>query len=335
MKRIVCFGPGPMFKGGISNYNTALAKALDARSDTEVHIVSWTQQYPAIIPRDFVDRSSQTSFLDGTEIQVKYITNYNKPSTWRETADYIASLDPDKVIFQWAIALQGLPMGRIARRLKKKTKAEILFDVHVLVQKEASVLDKYFTKYGLEIADTHIVHAYKTAEELKATFPHMQFLLTEAGDRQAVTGQMRNILKLYHPVYNLFQPDPNFDVAKAKEEMGLKKHVFLFFGFIRKYKGLHNVIPAFAKVLEQRDDVSLMIVGESFWKTLDTTKFSTKVKNFLFGTAKKIFLRKSDDEREYRPLELLDELGIKDQVYVVNRFVANEEVHQYFQVSDD
>jgi len=28
-KTIVCFGPGPQFKGGISNYNTSLAKALD------------------------------------------------------------------------------------------------------------------------------------------------------------------------------------------------------------------------------------------------------------------------------------------------------------------
>lgn len=334
MKRIVCFGPGPMFKGGISNYNTALAKALDALPDTEVHIVSWTQQYPAIIPRDFVDRSSKTSFLDGTQIQVKYITNYNNPATWRETVNYIASLQPDKVIFQWAIALQGLPMGRMARQLKKKTTAEILFDVHVLVQKEASVLDKYFTKYGLEVADTHIVHAYKTAEELQATFPQLQFDLTEEGSRTRPEGNKRNILKLYHPVYNLFQPDPNFDIAKAKEEMGLKEHVFLFFGFIRKYKGLHNVIPAFAKVLETRDDVSLMIVGESFWKTLDTKKLSTRIKNFLFGTAKKIFLRKSDDEREYRPLELLDTLGIRDKVFVVNRFVANEEVHQYFQVSD-
>ena len=46
---VVCFGPGPVFKGGIANYNTSLAKAFDKRTDCEVHIVSWTQQYPAII----------------------------------------------------------------------------------------------------------------------------------------------------------------------------------------------------------------------------------------------------------------------------------------------
>lgn len=332
MKRIVCFGPGPAFKGGISNYNTALAKAFDKLPDTEVHIVSWTQQYPAIIPRDFKDRSSKSDLLEGTDIRVEYITNYNSPGSWAKTYRYIRDLKPDVVVFQWAIALQGLPMGWIARKLRKHTDIEVLFDVHVLVQKEASVLDKRFTRYGLKPASTFIAHAYKTANELKETFPKRTFTVNEDGTRS--TDGSTNIIKLYHPVYDLFSPDPNFDKAAMKEEFGLKKHVFLFFGFIRKYKGLHNVIPAFAKVLEQRQDVSLLIVGESFWKTLDKTKISTRIKNALFGLAKSIFLRKSDDERQYNPLALVEELGIQDHVGLVNEFVPNEDVHKYFQVSD-
>ena len=59
MKTVVAFGPGPRFKGGIANYNTSLAKALSRKEDVKVHIVSWTQQYPAIIPRDFIDRKSK------------------------------------------------------------------------------------------------------------------------------------------------------------------------------------------------------------------------------------------------------------------------------------
>lgn len=322
-----------MFKGGIANYNTALAKALDAQPDTEVHIVSWTQQYPAIIPRDFVDRSSKTTFLEGTDIKVEALTNYNRPGTWRQTARRIRELQPDKVIFQWAIALQGLPMGWMARWLKRHApEIELLFDVHVLVQKEASVLDQFFTRYGLEVADSYIVHAYTTANELKETFPRLNWHLTESGERGKAW--QRNILKLYHPVYNLFSPDPDFDVAAEKEKMGLREHVFLFFGFIRKYKGLHHAIPAFAKVAAQREDVSLLIVGESFWNTLDQKKLSTRLKSALFGTAKKILLRKSDDEQRYDPLALIDELGLRDKTVLVNEFVPNEEVHRYFQVSD-
>ena len=332
MRKIVCFGPGPQFKGGISNYNTALAKSLDILPDTEVHIVSWTQQYPAIIPRDFIDRSSQKSLLEGTDIQVHYLTNYNLPGSWKKTVDLIIELEADLVIFQWAIALQGLPMGWIARKLQKKSKAEIIFDVHVLVQKEGSKLDTWFTKYGLRTVDTYIAHAYQTANEIKAMFPNTSFSLNEDGERE-VKGS-KHIIKLYHPVYDLYKPDPDFDLAKEKEELELKENVFLFFGFIRKYKGLHNVIRAFKKVRESRDDVSLLIVGESFWKTLDQKKLGTRIKNLLFGMAKALFLNKKDNEQNYRPLELVKELGLENDCTIVNRFVANEEVNRYFQVSD-
>jgi len=332
-KTIVCFGPGPMFKGGIANYNTSLAKAFDKMGDTEVHIVSWTQQYPAIIPRDFIDRKSKADQLAGTGIKVHYITNYNNPLSWQATVKLIEDLKPQKVIFQWAIAIQGLPLGYIARKLKKNKEIEVVFDLHFVIQKEGSALDNFYTKKGIRHANAYVVHAYKTANELKQLFPQKRFEVLERG--QKYTGNGIRVMKLYHPVYDMFRPDPEFDVKKAKKQMGLKKYVFLFFGFIRKYKGLHNVIRAFAKLAEERDDVSLLIVGESFWNTLDNEKLSTKIKNATFGLAKKVFLKKQDDERHYNPLALIDEFHLKDKTYVMNDFVPNEMVHKYFQVSDN
>jgi glycosyltransferase involved in cell wall biosynthesis len=132
----------------------------------------------------------------------------------------------------------------------------------------------------------------------------------------------------------MFKPELNFNKEKVKAELGLKKHVFLFFGFIREYKGLHNVIKAFSKLSQKRDDVSLLVVGESFWNTLANNKLSTKIKNAIFDAAKKIAFNKSDKEREYQPLNLIEELGISGNVTVVNRYVPNEEVSKYFQVSD-
>lgn len=151
--KIICFGPGPHFKGGISNYNTSLAKSLEKNGAT-VHIVSWTQQYPAIIPRDFIDTASKLDFLEGTQIKVTYLTNYNNPLSWKRTVDFICSLKPDIIVFQWAIALQGLPLGWMTRKLMKSSKAEIIFDCHLVVQKEASGIDRYFSKYGLAAAHT-------------------------------------------------------------------------------------------------------------------------------------------------------------------------------------
>ena len=328
---IVCFGPGPQFKGGISNYNTSLAKALEKKGDCNVHIVSWTQQYPAIIPREFKDLKSKGDLLEGTKIKVTYITNYNNPFSWISTIKLIKSLNPSKVIFQWSIALQGLPLGYIAKRLKR-TKIEVIFDLHFVIQKENSSIDQYLTKMGIKHADTFLVHAFKTYDELKELFPTKNFVLTEDGKRETKSGKA--VIKLFHPIYDLFQPDPNFDTESFKNKYGLKKNVFLYFGFIRKYKGLHNVIKAFAELSKERDDVSLLVCGESFWNTLDSNKMSTKIKEALFGFAKGLFLSKSDDEKNYNPIALIDELNLQDKTAVFNEFIPNEDVHKYFQVSD-
>ncbi len=333
MKRIVCFGPGPKFKGGISNYNTSLAKALDKIVGVDVHIVSWTNQYPSIVPREFVDKKSKLDFLEGTDVKVKYITDYNRPGSWKKTAKYIIDLDPDIVVFQWAIAIQGLPMGKIARRIRRNGGIEVIFDLHFVIQKESSSLDKWFTKIGIRYADTYITHAYKTIDEFKELFPAKKLFVSETGERSSDPLD-KNVIKLYHPIYDLFEPKLDFDVKAFKSEHHIKKNAFLFFGFIRKYKGLHNAIKAFKKVSDQRDDVTFMICGESFWNTLSQDKFSTKVKNFLFGMAKKIFLAKSSNEKDYNPLELIHELGLEDEIMLVNEFVPNEDVHKYFQTCD-
>ncbi len=346
---IICFGPGPKFKGGIAQYNTALARSLKD-GGALVTIVSWTQQYPAIIPREFVDKTSRSSFLEGYDIPVQYLTNWNDPRTWRSTAQAIAALKPDKVIIQWYNPTQGIPLKTIAKYLRKHTKAEILFDLHFVAAKEQSSLDARLTRMALRHGHSFIVHAYKTAEELKALMPEKEFEVTLDGRRSGKwqVGQRQvnsladleigrsplAILKLYHPIYTLFKPDPTFDKEAWKAQHHLRKHVFLFFGFIRKYKGLHYCIEAFAELAKQRDDVSLMVVGERFWQTVDQSKLSTKLKNAVFGTVKKIFLKKADDERDYDPLALIEKLGLKDRTLVVDRFIPNEEVPPYFQAAD-
>lgn len=330
-KKIICFGPGTKFKGGIANYNTSLAKSFDKREDIETHIVSWIQQYPAIVPREFIDKESRVNQLENTNIKEVYITDFNNPITWKKTADYIIELNADKLIIQWYNAMQGLPLSRMVKRIRRNSDVEIIFDLHFVVPKENSNLDTYFTKMGLKTADSFIVHSLKTHEELIQLFPDENITLSYDGYR-AEKG--KTSLKLYHPIYDMFKPDPNFDKEKFKQDNKLRKHVFLFFGFIRKYKGLHQAIESFAKLSEKRDDVSLMICGESFWNTLDSSKLSTKIKEATFGILKKLFLKKEDDEKNYRPLDLIKTLGIEDRVMLVNKFVANEDVPQYFQAAD-
>ncbi len=50
--------------------------------------------------------------------------------------------------------------------------------------------------------------------------------------------------------------------------------------------------------------------------------------------AKRLVLPHASNEQEYNPLKLIEDLQLQDSVTVVNRFIANEEVPIYFQVSD-
>ncbi|MEZ5172545.1 MAG: glycosyltransferase [Bacteroidia bacterium] len=331
MKKVVVFGPGPRFKGGIAHFTVSLCNALHDQG-AEVTLVSWSRQYPSFIPRDFVDKASTGDAFEGRKIPVHYLTDFNRPGTWKKTAAFISALQPDMVVIQWAIALQGLPLGRMASCLRKLSpETEIIFDVHNVVQKEGGRPDRYFTRNALSKADTYLVHGQITIDEFRELMPEIPIEINETGSR---SGNARTMIRLYHPVYDMFRSHENFDVTSEKQSLGLKRNVFLFFGFIRKYKGLHLAIEAFAEFLKLHPDSSLLIVGESFWDTVDHRSLAVKVRKLLFRFAGRILLRRKDQEKDYRPLELIQKLGIADHVVLVNKFVPNEEVHRYFQVSN-
>jgi glycosyltransferase involved in cell wall biosynthesis len=132
----------------------------------------------------------------------------------------------------------------------------------------------------------------------------------------------------------MFKPEKPVDTEALKKELHLSRYVFLFFGFISRYKGLHHVIDAFAELCKERDDVSLLIVGESSWQTAGARTKNKKVRSRLLSILKSMFLSEADDEGRYHPLDKIEALGLQDRVTVINRYVPDNEVAGYFAVSD-
>jgi glycosyltransferase involved in cell wall biosynthesis len=62
------------------------------------------------------------------------------------------------------------------------------------------------------------------------------------------------------------------DRAAARKRLNIdeEKFTFLFFGMIRAYKGVVELVRAFAEVAEARDDVHLVIAGETYPESLKT-----------------------------------------------------------------
>ncbi len=313
---IVLIGPGPQFKGGIANFNSSLAKALDRFPNCNVHLISWTNQYPAIIPRDFKVDQPQDDYFSGTRITMEYLLDYNNPFSWRKVARKLSSLQPSVVIFQWVNNIQALPIRYLCKRIKADTAAEIQFVLHVVKQKETSIIDKGLSRYGFAYVDTFIAHSAKSVAELK------EVLAEQFAEKR--------IIRLYHPVYDMFSPDPNFDVKAFKAANQIRQHAFLFFGFIRKYKGLHLALRALHRLIQQRPDVTLMVCGEFFLKENPKT-LSAKFKYHTFNLLKAVFFRGGDQAKNYDPLALVEELGLQDHVYLQTNYIPDGEVLRYFQ----
>ncbi|MCB9513200.1 MAG: glycosyltransferase [Candidatus Latescibacteria bacterium] len=105
-----------------------------------------------------------------------------------------------------------------------------------------------------------------------------------------------------HPHYGAFSDDgPARSRAAARSALGVpaEARVALFFGYVRAYKGLDLALRALARV----PAATLWIVGE-FYEPREQTD------------------------------ALIRELGVEGRVTIVDRYVANEEVADYFAAAD-
>jgi glycosyltransferase involved in cell wall biosynthesis len=129
------------------------------------------------------------------------------------------------------------------------------------------------------------------------------YLVHSTEDQQRLLSMFpeAKVMKTFHPTYDVFN-SKDFDPNRIKIKYGIKGNIILFFGFVRDYKGLKYLIKALHEVLSEID-VTLLIVGE-FWK----------------------------NKNEY--LDLINNLGIKDKIIIIDEYIPNEEVGLYFSAAD-
>jgi D-inositol-3-phosphate glycosyltransferase len=106
-----------------------------------------------------------------------------------------------------------------------------------------------------------------------------------------------------HPLYDNF--GDSISKSLAKKNLGLEETTkyILFFGFIREYKGLDLLIKAFADERFRELPVKLLIAGEFYV-----------------------------DGKPY--LDLINSLGLEEQIILRTDFIENSEIVNYFCASD-
>jgi glycosyltransferase involved in cell wall biosynthesis len=89
----------------------------------------------------------------------------------------------------------------------------------------------------------------------------------------------------------------------ARRELNIEGKIILFFGFVRSYKGLDDLLEALPPVLQKNPDALLVIAGE-FWK----------------------------DKSHY--FESITRLGIAPRVRIMDKYIPEDQVATLFSAAD-
>jgi len=272
--RIWIVGPGYPLRGGPALLNENFCKEL-SKQGHQTKIISYSLQYPSLF---FPGTSQFDTSREKPDTEVVSIINTINPLSWFRAAHYINSGHPDIVIFRYWLPFFAPALGTIARRLNKKICCLALADN--IIPHERRPGDMLFTKYFLRSMDGVLCMSKKVEEDL------MKFSFAD-----------KPHIRVYHPLYETYPPPA--DSVSARKELGLPldKKIILFFGLIRKYKGLHLLLEA---IREDEHSDRLLLVAGDFYEKKET----------------------------YDPL--LSELVNKGKVIVHDRFVPDSKIHLYF-----
>ena len=278
-RKVIIIGPAFPFRGGIANFNNALAQEYYDRGD-EVILYSFTLQYPGFL---FPGTTQYESGEAPKNLKIKTLINSVNPFNWINVARKINTENPDYVIIRYWLPFMAPCLGTIARLLNKKIK--ILAITDNVIPHEKRIGDTLFTRYFVKSCDAFLSLSASVLDDLSK--------FTNTTYKKFIP----------HPIYNVF--GDKITKAKALENLGLNsedKHL-LFFGFVRKYKGLDLMLKAMGDSRIKAMGIKLIIAGEFY-----------------------------DDKTEYT--DMITNLGIEDNIIMKSDFIPAEKVKNYFCAAD-
>ena len=282
-KKIVLIGPAYPYRGGNALFVTHTYESL--KNHFDIKIYNYKLLYPSFLfpGTTQFDKSKDQVF----DIPNERIVNSINPYNWIKVSRMLKKENADLIVFDWWHPFFSLCHGVISFLLRNKYKNKILFITENVVSHEANVIDKFLTRIGLKFASMFLVLSGIVEKEVQ------QF------------SKGKKVYRSELPVYDCYKQDEQSDQKLFKKELGFEEDslILLFFGYVRKYKGLDILIEALPNVLSSIPIARLLIVGEFY-----------------------------DNPSEY--FDLIRKLKIEDKVKVINQFVPNEEVGKYYQSAD-
>ncbi len=285
LHKIIIIGPAhPLRGGGITTFNERLARQFKNEGH-QTSIFSFSLQYPNFL---FPGKSQFTNEQAPKDIDIHTRINSINPLNWIGVGKEIKQINPDIIIVRYWIPLMAPCLGTILRIVKKNKHTKIICIADNIIPHEKRIGDKIFTRYFIKPIDAFITMSEQVFKDLRLFTKNKKALLVP------------------HPLYDNF--GDKITKKEAREYLGIniEEKIILFFGFIRKYKGLDILLDAMKQIQNSKiknQNIKLLIAGEFY-----------------------------DDRKLYD--NQIEKLGIKENLILHTDFIPDNEVKNYLCAAD-
>ncbi|MFT3911919.1 MAG: glycosyltransferase family 4 protein [Ferruginibacter sp.] len=285
-KNIIIVGPAyPLRGGGMTTFNERLAKEFQDQGHT-ISIYTFSLQYPGFLFPGTTQLSEKKEPPPGLDIKV--IINSINPFNWIKVGRRLKAARPDIIVVRYWLPFMAPCLGTILRIAKKNKHSKVVCIADNVLPHERRMGDTILTKYFVKPVDAFITMSPKVFNDLKLF----------AGGKP--------VSQVAHPLYDNFGEKITKTEARAKLKIKNEELIILFFGFIRKYKGLDILLDAMkivASSKHQTPSPKLLIAGEFY-----------------------------DDRKVYE--EQIKALGIENNLILRTAFIPDDEVKNYLCAAD-
>jgi glycosyltransferase involved in cell wall biosynthesis len=178
----------------------------------------------------------------------------------------------------------GPCLGTILRIVNRNKFTQIICIADNIIPHEKRLGDTVLTKYFLSSIHRFVTMSEKVNEDLR-------------------TFTQKPSINIVHPIYDNFGDIVSKEEARKYLHLPVNEKIILFFGFIRKYKGLDLLLEAMNDARIKEANIKLLIAGEFY-----------------------------DKKEEYE--SIISNNNLTNAVYLRTQFIDNSEVKYYLGATD-
>ena len=287
--KVAIIGPSDRFLSGISYYTTHLSNALT--KNYHVNAQLFRHMLPTFLfPGAGRVGSSLSTLSYDTDVSVHEMIDWYNPITWYKA--YRGAAQSDICIFEWWTSSVSHMYLCIAVLLRLR-RIPFIMEFHEVVDPlEDAILpirlySRVMGRMIRSLATRYVVHS-----------DHDQALIAE---KYKIDASQIEVVPI-----GLFDHYPHLDKAACRQKLGISakySKIILFFGLIRPYKGVSQLVEAFEDLtLEEKEHTLLLIAGEP-WEDADA-------------------------------IQKIEESKDREHIKLIAMYIRDEEVPDYFSAAD-